>query len=267
MNSRHTQKALMENAGSIVSMCAAELFQILRSYDYTVMMYDGDGNQVYEPEQARRFVVEKENLLVSLIEDGEDIKEIRLYIGKAISITDILGLIQTLRTATTKYAKRGTFTVKRSGQENINVANFATRSSVTETEANTQMNILEGMYGTTRRSYLKLPNARMVVKHSRKIDEMVNGSRGRHIDAIFVENVQGERFLFPTQQLAPARAMTQHVNHGGGFADMVGHLEVARVKHDPRRVTVVELDLDIAAVGHARMLRAITTRCTSEAPS
>lgn len=212
-------------------MCAAEVFQILRSYDYTVMMYDGDGNQVYEPEHARRFVAEKENLLVSLIEDGNDIIEIRLYLGKAISITDILGLIQTLRTTTTKYAKRGTFTVKRSGQENINVADFATRASVTETEVYTQMNILEGMYGTTRSSYLKLENARMIVRHSQKIDEMVNGSRGRHINAIFVENVQGERFLFPTQQLAPARAMTQHVNHGGGFADMVGQ-QIIRMAQD-----------------------------------
>lgn len=214
-------------------MCATEVFQVLRSYDYTVMMYDDNGNQIYEPENARRMWAENGNVLVSLIEDKSEgeVKEVRLYVGKATKITEVLGLVQTLRTTTTKFAKTGTFTVNSSGKENINVADFATRSSVTEAGRNTHMNVLEGMYGTTRSSYLKLENARMIVRHTQKIDEMVNGSRGRHINSIFVENVQGERFLFPTQQLAPARAMTQHVNHGGGFADMVGQ-QIIRMAHD-----------------------------------
>ena len=223
----------MEDAGTNISMCATEVFQILRSYDYTVMMYDDNGNQIYEPENARRLWTENENLLVSLVEDKSEgeVKQVRLYLAKSTKTTEVFGLIQTLRTTTTKYAKSGTFTVKQSGRENIKVSDFATRSSVTEAGRNAPMNILEGMYGTTRSSYLKLENARMIVRHSKKIDDTVVGSRGRHIVAIFIENVQGERFLFPTQQLAPARAMAQHVNHGGGFADMVGE-QIIRMAHD-----------------------------------
>lgn len=82
--------------------------------------------------------------------------------------------------------------------------------------------LLEGMYGTTRSSYLKMENARMIVRHSKKIDENSVGSRGRCIEHIFIENAAGERMLYPSKHLAPARAMTQHVNNGGSFQDKVG---------------------------------------------
>jgi hypothetical protein len=206
---------------------ATEVFQILRSYDYSVMMYDEDGNQVYEPDDARRFFAKPENILVSLVDDGDN-SSIRLYIGKSTDIMSILGLDQTLRTTATKYNM--IFNLKRYGRD-LEPADFASKASVTEARKGTAMNILEGMYGTTRSSYLKLENARMIVRHSKKIDEMVMGSRGRHIDAIFVENAQGERFLFPTRQLSPARAMTQHVNQGGSFADQVGQ-QIQRMATD-----------------------------------
>jgi hypothetical protein len=207
---------------------ATEVFQILRSYDYAVMMYDDDGDQVYEPESARRLFAKPANLLVSLIDDGDD-SCIRLYLGKSTDINDVMGLDQTLRQTATKYNML--YNVKRMGKE-LSPSDFATAESVTENKEETPMNLLlEGMYGTTRSSYLKLENARMIVRHSKKIDETVIGSRGRHIDAIFIENAVGERFLFPTRQLAPARAMTQHVNHGGSFADAVG-AQIIRMAND-----------------------------------
>ena len=207
---------------------ATEVFQILRSYDYAVMMYDDEGTQVYEPESARRMFAKPENLLVSIVDDGDD-SYIRLYLGKSTDIDDVMGLDQTLRQTATKYNML--YNVKRMGKE-LSPADFSTTESVTENKDESPMNLLlEGMYGTTRSSYLKLENARMIVRHSKKIDETVIGSRGRHIDAIFVENAVGERFLFPTRQLAPARAMTQHVSHGGSFADQVG-AEIIRMATD-----------------------------------
>lgn len=90
------------------------------------------------------------------------------------------------------------------------------------------IDILEGLVGTSKSSYLTLENAnggkgaRMIVRHSTKVDETKFGARSRHIESIFIESEKGERFLFPTKNLAPARAMTQHVNHGGDFGDNVG---------------------------------------------
>ena len=206
---------------------ATEVFQILRSYDYAVMMYDDDGNQVYKPEETRRFFAKPANLLVSLVDEGDN-SSIRLYLGASTDIADVLSLDQTLRRTATKYNM--IFNVKHHSRD-LEPTDFASKASVTEDKKEEPMNILEGMYGTTRSSYLKLENARMIVRHSKKIDENIMGARGRHIDAIFVENAVGERFMFPTRQLSPARAMTQHVNQGGGFADTVGQ-QIMRMATD-----------------------------------
>ena len=92
------------------------------------------------------------------------------------------------------------------------------------------LDVFEGnsVYGTSKSSYARLegregkPGARMIIRHSQKIDETKMGARSRFVESIFIENDVGERFLFPTQNLAPARAMAQHVNQGGTFADQVG---------------------------------------------
>ena len=197
---------------------AVEVFQILQSYDYTVLMYDEDGNQVYEPEETRRFFSKSANLLVSLVEKGDD-NTIKLIKGKDISVGDVFGLTQALRTASTKYNML--FKVE-TRNKILKPADFSSKSSVSEQYTKETMDILKEMYGTQTSSYLKLENARLIVRHSRKIDENVLGSRARHIDRIYIENNQGERFRFPSNQLAPAQAMTNHVNHGGTFADVVG---------------------------------------------
>lgn len=191
------------------------------------MMYDDEGNQVYEPEGARRFFATPENLLVSITDTGDN-SGIRLYIGSSTDVADVLGLDQTLRSTATKYNML--FNLKRQGRD-LQPSDFATHASVTESQGDIKMDLLEGMYGTTKSSYLKLENAKMIVRHSRKIDENIAGSRGRHVDAIFVENAQGERMLFPTRQLSPARAMTQHVNQGGSWADQIGQ-QIGRMATD-----------------------------------
>jgi hypothetical protein len=91
--------------GTIVSNFAAssaEVFQILLSFDYTVMLYGEDGNRVEDPEEARRMFARPENLMVALHDDGDD-SCVRLYIGKETRIVDIFGLVTSLRTAASKY--------------------------------------------------------------------------------------------------------------------------------------------------------------------
>lgn len=210
-----------------VEAVATETFQILRSFDYEVLLYGEDGNQVYEPVDARRFFAKPENLLVSLVEDGED-SCVRLYLSKSTDVETVLGLITTLRTMATKYNL--IFHVRKHGRV-LSPKDFATHASVTEQYKRQDMNLLEGMYGTSRSSYLKMENARMIVRHSAPINENVLGSRGRNIDAIYIENAVGERHLFPTTQLAPARAMTHHVNQGGNWADAIGE-QITRMAND-----------------------------------
>jgi hypothetical protein len=77
------------------------------------------------------------------------------------------------------------------------------------------------MFGSLKTSQQTLENVRILVKHKTPVDENVRGARTRHIGAIFLE-CNGERFRFPNTYLPGARAMAQHLAHGGVMADKVG---------------------------------------------
>lgn len=77
------------------------------------------------------------------------------------------------------------------------------------------------MFGSLKTSQQTLENVRILVRHKTPIDENVRGARTRHISAIFLE-CNGERFRFPHNYLPGARAMAQHMAHGGTMGDKVG---------------------------------------------
>ena len=79
------------------------------------------------------------------------------------------------------------------------------------------------LYGTKNVSYQKLMDTRLIIKHSKTLnDDMAPGSRSRNISALFVENSDGERFKYPFKHLAGARAMQRHVANGGLPYDELG---------------------------------------------
>lgn len=77
------------------------------------------------------------------------------------------------------------------------------------------------MFGSLKTSQQTLENVRILVKHKVPVDENVRGARARHISAIFLE-CNGERFRFGHNYLPGARAMAQHMAHGGIPSDKVG---------------------------------------------
>jgi len=77
------------------------------------------------------------------------------------------------------------------------------------------------MFGSARTSQQTLENVRILVRHKAPVSEEVRGSRTRHISSIFLE-CNGERFRFPHISMTGARAMAQHMAHGGTFGDKVG---------------------------------------------
>lgn len=78
------------------------------------------------------------------------------------------------------------------------------------------------MHGTTKTSYRPLDKTKMIIRHSKTVDESVPGARSRNIQAVFIENNQGERFKFPFNYLHGARAMQMHVAKGGNPYDALG---------------------------------------------
>lgn len=205
---------------------STEIFQIFRSYEKEIVLYDENGTRVFEPGEARRMYVIGDNLLVSIVEDGDN-SALKFYLSPSFNLSQVEGLLNTLRTISVQ--SNLLFHVKKYNKE-IKPKDFAMQATIEEQQEN-PMNIMEGLYGTSKSSYLKLDSARMIVRHSARVNERVIGDRGRHIQAIFVENQEGERLRFPVNMLSGARAMTQHVNNGGTFADEVGS-QIIRMARD-----------------------------------
>ena len=58
-----------------------------------------------------------------------------------------------------------------------------------------------------------IPEVKMIIQHTRPIEE--GEQRYRNIDRIFVENVNGERFLLPTNKPGLGRVYARHIAEGG----------------------------------------------------
>ena len=78
------------------------------------------------------------------------------------------------------------------------------------------------MYGTSRNSIQNVGNARVLVKHSKPVNQEQPGARTRDIHSLYVESGEGERFKYPFRHLNGARAMARHVAEGGNQYDDFG---------------------------------------------
>jgi len=78
------------------------------------------------------------------------------------------------------------------------------------------------LYGNARMSYQDLGEARLVIKHSQPVNTDLPAGRTLHIESIYIENAQGERFRYPRIHLNGARALAEHIKHGGTPYDAIG---------------------------------------------
>jgi hypothetical protein len=78
------------------------------------------------------------------------------------------------------------------------------------------------LYGTARMSYQDLGEAKLIIKHSQPINLDLAAGRSMHIENIWVENAQGERFRYPAKHINGARALAEHIKHGGHPYDSIG---------------------------------------------
>ncbi len=85
-----------------------------------------------------------------------------------------------------------------------------------------QEGLFEGYYGNRKVSYSGKPTeARLMIKHNQTLGE--NDARFRHVESIFIETADQERFKLPFTNLAGARAMLEHVKQGGKPYDVRGN--------------------------------------------
>lgn len=78
------------------------------------------------------------------------------------------------------------------------------------------------LFGTSKISYQNLGEARLIIKHSQHINPDLAAGRTMHIESIYIENADGERFKYPFKHLNGARALAEHVKNGGNPYDSIG---------------------------------------------
>ena len=113
------------------------------------------------------------------------------------------------------------FDIQNMGKNNLDKRDYEFQSKSKEQEP--MEPIMESkLYGTTRMSYQDLGEARLVVKHSQPINTELAAGRTMHIESIYIENAQGERFRYPYKHLNGARALAEHIKAGGNPYDTIG---------------------------------------------
>lgn len=88
---------------------------------------------------------------------------------------------------------------------------------------NKKEQVLEGYHAMGKKlSYSDtVPQVKIILQHTRQLEE--GEQRFRNIAKIFVENLEGERFLLPTNRPGLARVYARHIAEGGTPYDDKGH--------------------------------------------
>jgi hypothetical protein len=211
---------------NIIELIAQDVFDKVRGRFSNLEMGDEMGAVTTNPKEARffdfDFTIEGNNIgrvSVSLNELGS----LKIYYSKGItedtdSIT--LGMWYDFLKEMRFFAKRRMlrFDTRDITKGNLNKNDFQYLSNQNK---GTGMNE-STMYGSTKTSYRKLENTLLRIRHSKAVNEDERGARSRHINALFIENQDGERFKYPFIHLEGAKAMQRHVANGGRPYDDIG---------------------------------------------
>ena len=204
-----------------VKTVADKVFNLLKGYGYEIDTFDKVGEVVGNPADAIRFYVDSPNLLVTLNVPNE---EIRFSVSENTKDTD------TIRSQLNNIARAHLMTMDfrvfgktlKPTSEKINIDKEIEMEGITEAS-------LGSSYGSIKTSYQPLDSVKIVVKHSKPVNEEIRGARSRNISKIFIQ-ANEERFLFPSKNLQGARAMARHIYNGGVMHDSIGESIVQMCK-------------------------------------
>jgi hypothetical protein len=212
---------------NIIEIIAQDVFDKVRSRFSNLEMGDENGTVTTDPKSARffdfDFVIEGNSLgrvSISINELGT----LKLFYGQGITEgvdAIITGMWYDFLKEMRYFAKRRMlrFDTRDITKGNLNKSDFQYLAKTGTKEDNMNES---SMYGSKKTSYRKLENTLLRVRHSKPVDETARGARSRNINALFIENESGERFKYPFNHLAGAKAMQRHVANGGRPYDEAG---------------------------------------------
>lgn len=194
---------------------AGKIFSLLKGNGLQIKIFNEEGAEITDPTLGRRFFVVSPNIMVTIDEDSNSIQ-----FSKGANVSNSVDSLQrNIRKIADEFLMNSDIKVF---GKTIQPRDYAYQAKMKKgNNMNTLAESLSRMFGSARTSQQTLENVRILVKHTTPVDENVRGARSRHISAIFLE-CNGERFRFPHNYLQGARAMAQHMAHGGSFTDKVG---------------------------------------------
>ena len=230
-----------------IESVSSALFDKIRSRFPNVTLGDEKAKAVTDPTQARFFNftyagldgAEFGNVTVSLIDESA----LKVYFGQNISgemdrdqRKDWYEFLRNLR----MFAKRNllTFDTRDINKSNLELQDIKQQAKSDDVYTVDDVTVTESrLYGTSRNSYADMGECRLLIKHDGLVNDQVRGDRARKIKEIFIETPKGERLLCPFKNLDGARAMAQHISHGGEM-------------HDSNAQHIVDLVKEMSAMKH-----------------
>ena len=187
---------------------ADRIFDQLKGFGYNLATFDKNNKQTKNANQARKFYSLDDKFTVELSEKDNVIK---VKFGENTDREKLNKLISTIKGGIAKKYLIGVDVMPYTGRD---IELKQAEAMVSES--------LGPSTGSVKTSYQQTEGAKLIIRHNKPVNEEVRGSRSRNIQALFIENSQGERFRYPQTHLAGARIMTQHVAEGGTPYDEVG---------------------------------------------
>jgi hypothetical protein len=215
-----------------VEKVSAALFEKLRSRFDDVSVGDEGAKATSDPAKARFFNFDYisrngenfGNVMISVI----DTDSLKIFFGKNITAEldpeqkkewyDFLRDIRmfakrNLLSFDTRDISRSTLRIKDLKQSAQADSNLQSQDIMSESR----------LFGTSKTSYKKVgANHRLIIRHTAPVDETIQGSRSRKINAVYVETPDGERFKMPFNHLPACEALAQHVASEGQIHDDFG---------------------------------------------
>lgn len=229
---------------------SAALFDKIRSRFDNVSIGDSKAHRTVDPEQGRFFNFDYisndgtnfGNITISLIDENS----LKIYYGS--NITDQLSEEQekewfTFLRNLKNFAKRNmlTFDTRDINRSNLDLRDIRQQANSDGTYNKDELAIAESrLYGLGNNKHVSFGDVgthKIIIKHNNQIDPEKRGDRARKIEHIFIETPVGERFLLGHTNLHGARAVANHLRHGGRFGDEGSELidemvkEMASMKH------------------------------------
>ena len=217
-----------------LNLIAKELFGKLRTQFPEITLKDEQNEPTGKPSEARTFDFD-------YVYDGENLGRITINISDKDEDEDgdVDGLVviysNDITSGERSYSKKQFFNFLKELREfaKQRTLNFDTRDIAKSNLEKRDYKFLSKsgdgnmteskLYGTSKTSFQQFGESKIIVRHSAPVNPDHPAGRTQRIESIYIESAQGERFKYPFKHLNGARALAQHICHGGTPYDNIGH--------------------------------------------